>query len=401
MSTELTDGPTLNPTVSGSPGLRAARRWVHIVFSGVLTVIGGLIGRRVGDLYVDAMVGYLSDASGSVSAQLEKPLQDLSVYGMIIIGLGVGFLLASITFRKLIDVLDAVERLPIDDKIAGVVGILLGLGVAYLMSPLVGAVRTYGPPMVAVMYVIGVFGGMLFTFSMKKELAGMFSGGASLEEQLREARALPKLLDTNVIIDGRLLDVYRSGFVEGDLLLPQFVLDELQLLADKADDLIRARGRRGLDLLKKMQEEIDGFRVLTPKDYVGVLEHVDTVDSKLLALAAHMDAALLTNDSNLNRVADVQGVPVLNLNRLAIALKPAFIAGEELKVHIIKPGRDPGQGVAYLDDGTMVVVEDGETKIGRVADVVVTSLLQTLAGKMIFAELKDGGQNRHKGGNGR
>lgn len=384
-----------------APSLRAARRWVHLIFTAVLTVIGGFAGKRGGDWYVKRMVDFLTaKGPGTEPVRVETYLQDFSVYGMIVIGLGLGFLLASITFRKLIDVLDRIERLALQDKIAGAIGILFGLGVAYLMNPLVVALPTYGRALAAVLYVVGVFGGMLFTFSMKKELVGIFSSG-NANSAPEVPRAVPKLVDTNVIIDGRLLEVWNSGFLEGELLVPQFVLDELQMLADKADDLVRARGRRGLDLLNRMKTEIPHFRVLHPKDYAGVFGEDETVDNKLLQLAAHMDAALLTNDSNLNRVADVQGLQVLNVNRLALALKPAYIAGEELRVNIIRPGRDPGQGVAYLDDGTMVVVEDGEPKIGKVVDVVVTSLLQTVAGKMIFAELKEGAQRPARGGNGR
>lgn len=394
-------GPLEQGQEPSPPGFRAARRWVHLIFTCVLTVIGGFVGKRCGDWYVERMISFLAQpSSGQEAIPVETHLQDFSVYGMIVIGLGVGFLLASITFRKLIDLLDAVERLPLQDKIAGMIGIIFGLGLAYLMSPLVGQLPAFGRPMVAVLYIVGVFGGMLFTFSMKRELTGIFSWGGA-QEPPKNARALPKLIDTNVIIDGRLLEILNAGFLEGELLVPQFVLDELQMLADKADDLVRARGRRGLDLLNRMKAEQPQFRTLAAKDYAGVLSGVETVDSKLLQLAVHLDAALLTNDSNLNRVADLQGVPVLNINRLALALKPAYIAGEELKVNVIKPGRDPGQGVAYLDDGTMVVVEDGEPKIGKVVEVVVTSLLQTVQGKMIFAELKDPGPRPSRGGNGR
>jgi uncharacterized protein YacL len=242
-----------------------------------------------------------------------------------------------------------------------------------------------------VVYFFAVFFGVAFAITMKKELARMFAPIVVDDESgapgSRQAAA--KILDTNVVIDGRILEVWNSGFVEGELLVPQFVLDELQQIADSADDLKRARGRRGLDLLNRLKEEVPSFRVLRPRDYAAPVNDHEGVDSKLVKLASAMPASLLTNDFNLSKVAELQGITVLNVNRLALALKPVVMAGEEMRVNIIRHGRDPGQGVAYLDDGTMVVVEDGETRVGRVVDVVVTSMLQTVAGKMIFAALKD------------
>ncbi|MBI2432421.1 MAG: TRAM domain-containing protein [Candidatus Hydrogenedentes bacterium] len=190
-----------------------------------------------------------------------------------------------------------------------------------------------------------------------------------------------KLVDTSVLIDGRISDVCDSGFVEGTLLVPRFVLNELQHIADSSDVLRRAKGRRGLDILKKLQD--DGSRVRLeiisddPKD-------VQDVDGKLVRLARQYKAKILTNDFNLNKVAQIEGILVLNLNDLANALKPAVLPDEQMEVKIIKDGKEPNQGVGYLDDGTMIVVDGGRQHMGRTVEVVVTSVLQTAAGRMIF-----------------
>ncbi len=193
-----------------------------------------------------------------------------------------------------------------------------------------------------------------------------------------------KILDTSVIIDGRISDVCETGFIEGTLLIPQFVLVELQHIADSSDPLKRVRGRRGLDIIKKIQIQTNVNVEITDKDFPKVKE----VDSKLILLAQKLEAKIVTNDYNLNKLADVQGVEVLNLNALANALKPVVLPGETLHIHIIKEGKENSQGIGYLDDGTMVVVEDGRSKIGETLDVIVTSILQTTAGRMIFTKLK-------------
>jgi uncharacterized protein YacL len=193
-----------------------------------------------------------------------------------------------------------------------------------------------------------------------------------------------KILDTSVIIDGRIADVCETGFIEGTLLIPQFVLIELQHIADSLDSLKRVRGRRGLDIIKRIQMQTHVNVEITDMDFPKVKE----VDSKLILLAQKLDAKIVTNDYNLNKLADVQGVEVLNLNALANALKPVVLPGESMKIHIIKEGKESSQGVGYLDDGTMVVVEDGRDRIGETLDVVVTSILQTTAGRMIFTRIK-------------
>ena len=197
--------------------------------------------------------------------------------------------------------------------------------------------------------------------------------------------ACPKILDTSVIIDGRVLDVCKAGFLEGELVVPGFVLDELRHIADSSDSLRRNRGRRGLDVLQKMQEELE-FPVRVEEDGG---DDAAEVDVKLLRLARQLGGAVLTNDYNLNKVAGVTKVPVLNINELAGALRPVVLPGEEMTVHLVREGKEPGQGVAYLDDGTMVVVENGRRRVGETAEAEVTTVLQTSAGRMIFAKLKN------------
>ncbi len=197
----------------------------------------------------------------------------------------------------------------------------------------------------------------------------------------------PKLVDTSVIIDGRLADICETGFIEGTLIIPRFVLHELQHIADSADELRRARGRRGLDLVKSIQENANG-RGIDVQIVEDDPQEVSEVDGKLVHLAREFDAKILTNDLNLNKVAQIEGVQVLNINDLANAVKPAVLPDEEMHVKIVKQGKESFQGVGYLDDGTMVVVDGGRDHVGRDVSVIVTSVLQTTAGRMIFTRLR-------------
>jgi uncharacterized protein YacL len=194
-----------------------------------------------------------------------------------------------------------------------------------------------------------------------------------------------KILDTSVIIDGRIADITETGFVEGPILIPQFVLSELQHIADSSDPVKRTRGKRGLEVLHHIQKQADVDVQIIDTDYPSVRE----VDAKLVELAKEVHGKIVTNDSNLNKVAALQGISVLNINELANSLKPVVLPGEEMNVKILKEGKEMGQGVAYLDDGTMIVVDNGRRQIGRTVDVVVTSVLQTPAGRMIFSRLKE------------
>jgi uncharacterized protein YacL len=194
-----------------------------------------------------------------------------------------------------------------------------------------------------------------------------------------------KLIDTSVIIDGRIQDLCDTSFIEGTLVVPQFVLKELQLVADSADGLKRQRGRRGLDILDHLQKSSQVSVMITEMDFPDIRD----VDSKLIELAKRMDAKIVTNDLNLNKVARLQGIAVMNINELANALKPVVLPGEQMRVFIIKEGKEKDQGVAYLDDGTMVVVDNSRRMIGQTIDVTVTSVLQTTVGKMIFGRFNE------------
>ncbi len=196
---------------------------------------------------------------------------------------------------------------------------------------------------------------------------------------------IPKILDTSVIIDGRIADVVETGFMEGPLIVPQFVLHELQHIADSSDPLKRNRGRRGLDILNRMQKQNDVEVRISDQDFPKLQE----VDAKLVEMAKMINGRIITNDYNLNKVAELQGLMVLNINQLSNALKPVVLPGETIHVQILKEGKETGQGVAYLDDGTMVVVEAGKKLIGKEFDVVVTSVLQTTAGRMIFSRPRE------------
>lgn len=195
-----------------------------------------------------------------------------------------------------------------------------------------------------------------------------------------------KILDTSVIIDGRITDILETKFIEGVLIVPKFVLDELQQIADSSDSIKRSRGRRGLDVLNRLKKDKGTLLRITDQDFPETSE----VDSKLVKLGKALDAKILTNDFNLHKVAQIQGVTVLNINLLANSLKPVVLPGEKMKIVVIKEGKDPGQGIGYLDDGTMVVVDSGKKYVGDEIFVTVTSVLQTPAGRMIFAKYAHG-----------
>jgi uncharacterized protein YacL len=234
--------------------------------------------------------------------------------------------------------------------------------------------------------IYNVFGfSLLIVFLINNEDIGLFDYILPSAVDNAEGGISYKILDTSVIIDGRVADICDTGFIEGILVIPNFVLHELQMIADSADSIKRNRGRRGLDILNKMQKDQSIKVKISDIDFPDVAE----VDSKLVKLAKVMKAKIVTNDFNLNKVAEFHGVPVLNINQLSNALKPIVLPGEDMHLSLIKEGKDINQAVGYLDDGTMVVVENGRRKMNHEVDVVVTSVLQTTAGRMIFARLKE------------
>jgi len=305
---------------------------------------------------------------------------------LFVMGVLAGFLIASVAFRHLVRFGDKLGQLSTTDKIAIFMGLLIGLMLSAILLPGIMSLLRLprNPVAISVAGVVIMYLCVMAMLSIKEELKVYFPG-LSKSGELDKAFQKPKLLDTNVIIDGRIADVCRAGFVEGRIVVSSFVLEELQHIADSSDSLKRARGRRGLDILNQMRKELElTVRQSDPVDPANSEE----VDIRLVKLAQEVDGAIVTNDFNLNKVAELHGVPVLNINELANALKPVVLPGEEMTVSIIKEGKESNQGVAYLDDGTMVVVEGAKRHIGDTLDVIVTSVLQTIAGKMIFANLK-------------
>ncbi|PTM54725.1 PIN/TRAM domain-containing protein [Desmospora activa] len=280
-------------------------------------------------------------------------------------------------------------KIPAADVLFGALGLIFGLIVGFLIEPPLSELPIPGVSSVLPFLASGILGYLGFRVGYKKrdELMSVFTMGRQTKDKRKEKEAREvehKILDTSVIIDGRIADICRTGFLEGTLVIPSFVLEELQHIADSSDVLKRNRGRRGLDILNKIQKELN-MRVLI---YEGDFEEVSEVDSKLVKLAKVLSGKVVTNDFNLNKVCELQGVKVLNINDLANAVKPVVLPGEEINVQVIKDGKEHGQGVAYLDDGTMIVIEGGREYIGERIDVLVTSVLQTSAGRMIFAKPK-------------
>ncbi len=267
-------------------------------------------------------------------------------------------------------------------------GLIMGLAVAALVNQLVlsAGASLLTISLSALMYLLLGYVGMQVGYRRGRDGKGLMKALSRMrrsDDGAREAAEPPKkLLDTSVIIDGRILDIVKTGFLEGEIVVPQFVLAELRHIADSGDGLRRARGRRGLDVLQKLQKEVS--ITISEADYPDASE----VDVKLLKLCRDVDGTVVTNDYNLNKVAGVTGIRVLNINDLANAVKPMLMAGEELTVQIVREGKEPGQGVAYLDDGTMIVVENGRRFVGETVTAVVTTVLQTSAGRMIFTKMK-------------
>jgi uncharacterized protein YacL len=279
-----------------------------------------------------------------------------------------------------------VASFPISDLIAATVGLILGLFVSVLLFPSLGRLDLGGAVLPVMMTIVLGSLGIRLGYSRREDVSSfltLFQASKSNENE-RPLYEEHKILDTSVIIDGRIADICKTGFIEGTLVIPQFVLEELQHIADSSDLLKRNRGRRGLDILNKIQKELE-VKVMI---YEGDFEEINEVDSKLVRLAKVLHGKVITNDFNLNKVCELQGVSVLNINDLANAVKPVVLPGEEILVQVIKDGKEHGQGVAYLDDGTMIVVEGGREFIGHTMEVMVTSVLQTSAGRMIFAKPK-------------
>jgi uncharacterized protein YacL len=326
------------------------------------------------------------------------------IFGTLL-GVIIGYLISSFILKQGLVIAKRLERIlthiPNQELIAGTIGLLFGLIIANLIGVAFNQVPIIGPYIPIILSAIFGYSGLKIMARKGPEMYYNYVQQWSGEGNKKTSRfkmfsthksdkttSTPKLLDTSVIIDGRIKELCNTGFIEGPLMVPLFVLNELQIISDSADATKRNRGRRGLDILKEMQDANKVAIEVVEDDYDDLTE----VDSKLMRLALDKQWKLMTNDFNLNKVARVQGIEVLNLNELANVLKPALIAGEWIRVQIMKEGKEVHQGVAYLDDGTMIVVEDGKPYVGQTVEVMVTSILQTSAGRMIFARV-DGGQN--------
>ena len=311
-------------------------------------------------------------------------------YAVILFGIFIGIIyfilfsdVAADAIMKQVGIAEGkLVKMEIKELITGVSGLVIGLIIANLIGVALNGYGIVGTGITVILNItLGVLGYRVATRKRDELEMPMFSKSA----QTKVSAGRPKILDTSVIIDGRILDLLHTGFIEGKIVIPTFVLDELRHIADSSDSLKRNRGRRGLDILNEIQKQLDVPVII--KEF-NTKEKIE-VDSKLLKMAEKMDAYVVTNDYNLNKVAEVQGVRVLNINELANAVKPMLIPGEEMTVTIIKAGKENGQGIAYLNDGTMIVIEGGSERIGETLQVVVTSVLQTSAGRMIFTKIKE------------
>lgn len=358
----------------------------------IFRVIVALLGVALGPALVFLIFSIVNTLNPQAVFLSDSIMLIIYTVSALICG-GIFYFIAPAIIRGFLSMVRSMEtglsRMPMEEILWCSIGLVIGLVVALLLSYMVSMFplpqTISGIISLALYFSLGILG-----WSIPRKRVGEIrdlreSGGKrSRKGKSAPGNARPKVLDTSVIIDGRILDICQTGFIEGQLVIPGFVLQELRHVSDSADNLKRTRGRRGLDILQKIQNELEIPVMVSEVDYEDIAE----VDAKLVKLAQDMDGTVITNDFNLNKVATVQGVPVLNINDLANAIKPVVLPGEEMTVSIVKPGKEFAQGVAYLDDGTMIVVDGGRNHIDETLEVTVTSVLQTSAGRMIFAKIK-------------
>ncbi len=355
------------------------------IVKAVITIIGASFG---------AFIGLLLNQNGLLKF---TSLQNVLIIFGISLVFGIIFFLLSSKIKKTgLNIVGSFERELLKfstmDIIWGAIGLIVGFIIAFLISQPFSDIKYVGTIVSILSYLMFGYLGIKISTRKKDDVLwpqiNLKKAAATVKKQDKGSKkdiVSPKILDTSVIIDGRISDICKTGFVEGTLIIPEFVLKELRHIADSSDSLKRNRGRRGLDILNILQKDDAVHVVIESKDYGDNIE----VDVKLLKLAKELNGKVLTNDFNLNKVAEFQGVEVLNINELANAVKPVVLPGEEMNVMVVKDGKESGQGLAYLDDGTMIVVEGGKKCIGDSVVVTVTSVLQTAAGRMIFAKLKN------------
>lgn len=372
-------------------GMRKNIEGVKMVLRKFVQLFIVITGGTIGFLYFPDVVSLISFLRGSVIDQpFIAPYVGL-VLGAIILYL-LSFWLVDYIVRFIAFAEDILIKAPLANLFFGSVGLIIGLVIAYFIIQPIQDFEVIIIAQIAPLFVTALLGYLGFQVGFQRRdeflnlltLAKREKEPKAVEEDPAVKAPKKKLLDTSVIIDGRIADICQTAFLEGTLVIPMFVLEELQHIADSSDALKRNRGRRGLDVLNRLQKDIP----IDVEMYDGDFEEIQEVDSKLVKLAKVMDGIVVTNDFNLNKVCEFQNVQVLNINDLANAVKPVVLPGEELMVQVIKDGKEQNQGVAYLDDGTMIVVEEGRNYIGETIDVIITSVLQTSAGRMIFAKPK-------------
>ena len=382
------------------------RRILTAAIAVLLTVIGLILMEKLLP-QISYFLGYNIHSSGLLGYSYIHWL--FAIVSVLFFG-WVGWVITPFLIRFLLKyseiVASVLAKAPSADIIVSLIGVLVGLVLANLIGAPFSRLPIVGPYIPIVLSIILALTGAKVASHKSKDILGLFyrsrpqgkglpAGTEELmqgqqEDAVVDADALPvelaasnKLLDTSVIIDGRISDILKTGFLEGNLVIPHFVLDELQRLSDSSDNLKRAKGRRGLDFIHELQEIFPHVVIVNDTEY----EMIQDVDSKLIALAKDTGSMIVTNDFNLNKVASIQGIRVLNINDLANAVKPVVIPGEEMTVYLLREGKESGQAIAYLQDGTMIVVEGGRKYIGNKIRIAGTSVLQTSAGRMIFAKV--------------
>ena len=358
----------------------------------IVKLLSSIMGIAIG--YIVGKVLITLGIRQGIKVFVEPLYTGLILLIVILIFAIIFYFLSSFIYKGIIAIIDGFERniqkLTVTEFLFGTLGLLVGLVFATLIGIPISRIHfVIGPILFILIDLIGALVGIKIFIKRKDDILNLLTSikknGIRDKKNKHNEKICPKILDTSVIIDGRIFDICQTGFVEGPLVIPGFVLNELRHISDSADGLKRNRWRRGLDILNKIQKELSIETQIYEEDFPEIAE----VDAKLLKLAQVLNGKVVTNDFNLNKVAEFQGVPVLNINELANAIKPVLLPGEEMKVVVMKDGKEASQGIAYLDDGTMIVVEGGRKFISEEIMVVVTSVLQTAAGRMIFAKPKE------------
>jgi uncharacterized protein YacL len=362
------------------------------VLRGIFTFLGVITGISIVSLVqFDRIITGLFNTEPSIQITIAVYCITGLLAGLIF------FIIFPLIKKGIIRLSGAIEKMISEvkfiDVVFGTIGLITGLFVALLISFAFSNIPIpwLGESLTIIVYLLCVYVGILLPVKKQDEIQAIFHSArpkdkdsvvSSIKGLKKKTHNIPKILDTSVIIDGRIFDICETDFMEGPIIIPEFVLNEVQYVADSSDALKRTRGRRGLDILNKIQNELNIQVIISDKDYPDISE----VDGKLVKLAKDTKGKIVTNDYNLNKVAGVQGVDVLNINDLANAIKPVVIPGEDMIVNIVKDGKEHNQGLAYLEDGTMIVVEGGKRHVGNEIKVEVTRVLQTSAGRMIFAK---------------